>query len=109
MRFSEADDVPAAGPSDGLLKPVDDHSFTVVFGDGHDVGPVTLRAPGLDPGWPRGADRGGDGFAVIGGLHGRTQPVAETSRRDERHSPVCSARFSLMGSRLSKWRRGWSS
>ncbi len=47
VRFSEADDVPAAGPSDGLLKPVDDHSFTVVFGDGHDVGPVTLRQRGL--------------------------------------------------------------
>ncbi|MCH8612206.1 MurT ligase domain-containing protein [Arsenicicoccus dermatophilus] len=47
VRFEEADEVPPAGPSDGLLKPIDDHHFTVVFGDGHDVGPVSLRQRGL--------------------------------------------------------------
>lgn len=38
---------PEPGPADALLDPVDDHAFRVRFGDGADVGPVTLKQRGL--------------------------------------------------------------
>lgn len=47
VRFSDEQELPAAGPSDGLLKPLDDREFLVTFADGEDVGPVTLQQRGL--------------------------------------------------------------
>lgn len=47
VRGGETVQVPDPGPSDALLKPADEREFTVAFGDGDDVGPVTLRQRGL--------------------------------------------------------------
>lgn len=47
VRFDERDELPAPGPTDGLLEPVDEQAFRVLFGDGADVGPVTLKQRGL--------------------------------------------------------------
>lgn len=46
VRFDDDFRSPDAGPADGLLRPVDDRSFEVVFGDTV-VGPVTLLQRGL--------------------------------------------------------------
>lgn len=52
VRFGDTYVAPPAGPGDGLLRPVDERSFEVVFGGSPDpdamtVGPVTLQQRGL--------------------------------------------------------------
>ncbi|GAA1170630.1 Mur ligase family protein [Ornithinimicrobium humiphilum] len=48
VRFEDPADRPQLGATDGLLLPSEDgRSLTVRFGDGRDVGPLTLRQRGL--------------------------------------------------------------
>lgn len=47
LRGDEAAPTPPLGGTDGLLRPIDDRSFEVVFADGLTVGPVQLRQRGL--------------------------------------------------------------
>jgi UDP-N-acetylmuramyl tripeptide synthase len=47
VRFDDDFTAPKPGAGDGLLKPRDERSFEVVFGEGDTVGPVELRQRGL--------------------------------------------------------------
>ncbi len=47
VRFDDPAQAPEIGPTDGLLSPEDERSFTVRFPGATDVGPVTLRQRGL--------------------------------------------------------------
>jgi UDP-N-acetylmuramyl tripeptide synthase len=47
VRFDDDFTAPKPGAGDGLLKPRDERSFEVLFGEGDTVGPVELRQRGL--------------------------------------------------------------
>jgi UDP-N-acetylmuramyl tripeptide synthase len=47
VRFDDDFTAPTAGPDDGLLRPVDERSFEVVFPGGELVGPLQLQQRGL--------------------------------------------------------------
>jgi lipid II isoglutaminyl synthase (glutamine-hydrolysing) len=47
VRFDDDFTPPVAGPGDGLLRPVDERSFEVVFPGGESVGPLELQQRGL--------------------------------------------------------------
>ena len=47
VRFEDDFTAPTPGAGDGLLKPRDERSFEVVFGEGDNVGPLELKQRGL--------------------------------------------------------------
>ena len=47
VRFDDDFTAPEPGADDGLLKPRDERSFEVVFGEGDSVGPLELKQRGL--------------------------------------------------------------
>nr|WP_143115122.1 Mur ligase family protein [Austwickia chelonae] len=47
LRSDEETNLPDLGAGDGLLRPIDENSFEILFGDGTAVGPLKLRQRGL--------------------------------------------------------------